>query len=62
MLQTTPDQLNQKHTSSIENIFFRRVEIDEATAPPSVNELNVWLPRTGAGKPITPVSFSAASG
>ena len=42
MLQTTPDQLNQKHTSSIENT---ESKFDEATMPPSVNELDVWFPR-----------------
>ena len=36
MLQTAPDQLNQKRTSSIEDIF--RIELAAATVPPSVVE------------------------
>jgi hypothetical protein len=34
MLQTAPDQLNQKHMSSMEDISLHRVELAEATAPP----------------------------
>jgi hypothetical protein len=37
MLQTAPDQLNQKHMSSIEDISLHPVELAEATVPPSVD-------------------------